>query len=445
MFNRIRLSLTLWYVTVLLAIVAIIAGVTYGTLYRSLSSEVDKSLESSARQIAAQISEASLAGVRPVGDGEARGRGEEGEDEEDDHGVRFFGATSGDTLYLVLDPGGGPVLDPLNVEVPGIPDYPSAAAAVAKGEAWQTITSQGKDYRLYSRAVTDEGRTIAIVQVGRSLEEHQEQLRMLLIVMLAASAGGLGLAAVGGLFVAGRALRPVHEAFRRQRAFVADASHELRTPLTLLRGNAEILQMSAAGRLPPEDRQSIKEIVSQTEQIERLIGDLSTLARMDEGQLLLQPGPTDIATVLQSVAADARFLASDKRLDVRMETEGDLRAVADEARVRELLLALVDNAVRHTPAGGRITLAGKGAGPYVEVSVSDTGPGIPAQDRERIFERFYRVDRSRSRDEGGSGLGLSIARAIAEAHGGTLTAGDSVEGGAVLTLRLPRGVPPGSP
>jgi signal transduction histidine kinase len=452
MFNRIRISLTLWYVVVLLAIVGVIAIVTYTVLYRSLTSEVDNSLESSARQIAAQVSEQSLSSIPDTSGSGDSGQGEEGDEEheeneteteeEEEHGVRFFGATSGDTFYLVLDPGGSPILDPLNVNVVGVPDSASAAKAARDGSDWETLSSEGSDYRLYSQAVTDEGRTIAVVQVGRSLDEHQEQLQMLAIVLAATAFGGLGLAAAGGLFVAGRALRPVREAFQRQRAFVADASHELRTPLTLLRGNAELLQMTAAAHLSGEDVQSVREIVRQTEQIERLISDMSTLARMDEGQLLLQPAPVDIGELLRSAAADARLLAAGKDMAVYLETDGDLRIAADETRIRELLLALVDNAVRYTPPGGTITLRATAADSHVEVSASDTGPGIPAEHIERVFERFYRVDPSRSREQGGSGLGLSIARAIAEAHGGSLTVSSKEGTGATFTLQLPRGGPP---
>ena len=447
MFGRIRLRLTLWYVAVLLAIVAVIAAVTYAILYRSLSSEVDDSLETSSQQIAAQLTEESLSRVQQVGnasgDGEEDEGHEDGEEEEDEeHGVRFFGATSGDTFYLVLDPSGIPILNPLNVSVEGVPDIGSASAAAQRGAAWKTITAGGSDYRLYSRAVTDEQRTIAVVQVGRSLEEHQEQLRMLALVLIATGVGGLGLATAGGLFVAGRALRPVREAFQRQRSFVADASHELRTPLTLLRGNAEMLQMSAGSGLSDSDTRSLTEIIRQTEQIERLIADMSTLARMDEGHVLLQPGPVDIGALLRQAATDADSLSAGKTLTIVTETEGDMRAIADEARIRQLLLALVDNAVRYTPTGGSIVLRAQALNSQIEVTVSDTGPGIPAQHLDRVFERFYRVDPSRSREQGGSGLGLAISRSIAETQGGTLTASSREGGGATFTLLLPRSGPP---
>jgi signal transduction histidine kinase len=444
MFNRIRLTLTLWYVGVLLGIVAVVAGITYAALYQSLSSEVDDSLEGSARQIAAQLSEESLSGVQPATDTQAEsGENDEGEEEDDeDHGVRFFGATSGDTFYLVLDSGGSPVLDPLNVNIEEVPDRGAALQAARDGSHWKTFTSDGADYRLYSRAVLDEGRTIAVVQVGRSLEKHQEQLRTLLIVLIVTAGGGLVLAAAGGLFVAGRALRPVRDAFSRQRAFVADASHELRTPLTLLRGNAEILQLKAGAALSTADSQALAEIIRQTGDIERLIGDLSTLARMDEGSLVLQPTVVDVSSLLRGVADNARTLAGNKPLKIDLQMESDMQLVADEARLRELLLALVDNAVRYTPSGGTIMLRGAGGASHIELSVSDTGPGIPPQHIDRVFERFHRVDPSRSRQEGGSGLGLAIARAIAEAHGGTIIASSSHGNGATFTVQLPRSGPP---
>jgi signal transduction histidine kinase len=136
------------------------------------------------------------------------------------------------------------------------------------------------------------------------------------------------------------------------------------------------------------------------------------------------------------------LLAAGKDMAVYFETDGDLRIAADETRIRELLLALVDNAVRYTPPGGTITLRATAGDSHIEVSASDTGPGIPAEHIERVFERFYRVDPSRSREQGGSGLGLSIARAIAEAHGGSLTVSSKEGTGATFTLQLPRSGPP---
>ncbi len=439
MFGRIRLSLTAWYVGVLLVIVLAMAGFTYVLFYRSLESEVDDSLRDSAQAIVSQLDEHALErAVSLSGDpGRSDGEEDDAENEEHEEGLRFFGGGAGDTFYLILGPDGQTLLNPLNVRLEGAPDVAAAQAAASGGEAWSTIRGDDAGYRLYSLPVVDDGRTLAVVQVGRSLEEHEQQLRTLLLVLAVSGTSGLALAGAGGLWVAGRALRPVREAFQRQHAFVADASHELRTPLTLVRGNAEMLGMSPTAKLAGEDRQFVEGIVREAEHIERLISDLSTLARMDEGHLALQVEPVNVAGLIDEVARQGRILAGGRRLDVQAESETPLEAMADPARLRQLLLALVENAVRYTPDDGRVEIEGKRAGGGVEIRVSDTGHGIPPEHLPRVFERFYRADQSRSRARGGTGLGLSIARGIAEAHGGALTVASEPGRGTEFTLSLP--------
>jgi len=242
MFNRTRLGLTIWYAGILLVIIVIMATVTYGLLARDLSNEVDDSLRTSALNIAAQLNKESLSQNAALAV-PAAGHDEHGDGHEE---VRFFSSDSGNTFFLILSPQGQTLLDPLNVHLLGLPDVTAAADATQRGEYWSTVSSSQGDYRIYSLPVQEDGRPLAVVQVGRSLSEHEDQLRSLLLVLIITGASGLALAAAGGLFVAGRTLRPIRDAFQRQRAFVADASHELRTPLTLVRGNAEIIQMSAA-------------------------------------------------------------------------------------------------------------------------------------------------------------------------------------------------------
>lgn len=433
MFGRIRLSLTAWYVGVLLVIVLVMAGFTYFMLYRSLSSEADESLRASASGIATQIDDEAL--DRAVG---LSGADDHDEEEHEPKNLGFFGGGGGgDTFYLVLAPDGSKLLDPLNVRLEGVPDVAAAQRSTTAGEAWSTVHSGGANYRLFSLPVTHDERTLAVVQVGRSLGEHERQLRDLLLVLVVSGASGLALAGAGGLWIAGRALHPVRDAFQRQRAFVADASHELRTPLTLVRGNAEMLELSPTAKLSAEDRQSLGDIVREADHIERLVGDLSTLARMDEGQLALRLEPINVAGLINEVARQARILASERHLDVQAQSETPLEAIADPARLRQLLLALVENAVRYTPDGGRIEIKGAQAPGGVEVRVSDTGKGIPPEHLPRVFERFYRADQSRSRTRGGTGLGLSIARGIAEAHGGALTVASQPGQGTEFTLSLP--------
>jgi two-component system sensor histidine kinase BaeS len=198
-----------------------------------------------------------------------------------------------------------------------------------------------------------------------------------------------------------------------------------------------MLELSPTARLEGEDRQSLQEIVSQSEYMERLVANLSRLARLDEGRLPMQKEPVEVAPLLDSLARSAQTLAPGKQLNVTVDAARDVVIAADPAHLRELLLALVENAVRHTPSGGTITLHAQD-GDAPAISVSDTGPGIEAQHQARIFDRFYRADEARTRDRGGTGLGLSIASAIAKAHGGTLSVESTPGRGATFTLRLPR-------
>lgn len=432
MFNRTRLGLTIWYAGILLVIIVVMAAVTYGFLARDLKNEVDDSLRTSALNIAAQLNADSLSqstALPAAGDGHE----EHGDGHEE---VRFFSSDSGNTFFLILSPQGQTLLDPLNVHLLGLPDVTAAADATQRGEYWSTVSSGQGDYRIYSLPVQEDGRPLAVVQVGRSLSEHEDQLRSLLLVLIITGASGLALAAAGGLFVAGRTLRPIRDAFQRQRAFVADASHELRTPLTLVRGNAEIIQMSAAARLSGEDKESLQSIVQQTEQMERLVADLATLALMEEGRAPLARQPVDISGLVERVSREGHVLAHGRPVEIRAESAPGLSVLGDAARLHQLLLVLVDNAVRYTPDGGRVTIAAHRRDDRLQVSVADTGQGIAPEHLPHVFERFYRADPSRSRGEGGTGLGLAIARAIADAHDGTLRAESEAGRGTTFVLDL---------
>ena len=435
MFEGIRLRLTAWYVAVLLVIVLVTGAITYLMLSSSLRDEVDNSLQSSARGIAAQVEESGLSSLTPpVGGFGEDGEGEESGDE--DHEVRFFTPSSGDTFYMVVSPDGQVLANPLNVKIAGLPDPVSAQLAADSGASWSDLNTNDEAYRLYSYAIRHDGETVAVVQVGRSLEEHQRQLEKVLVVLALAGFAGLALAAGGGLLLAGRALAPAREAFQRQRSFVADASHEVRTPLTIVRGNAEMLVMSAGDRLTEEERKYLAGIVGQVSYMERLTEDLSMLARMDRGDTPMRCEEFDLKAVMDEVASDGRLLGKSKDVAVDVDAP-DIRIEADRDRIRELLLLLVDNAVRAVAQDGRVTLAARETDDGVEIEVADNGPGIPEEHRHLVFERFHRVDTGRSRSEGGSGLGLAIAKAIVHAHGGDITADRTPGGGAVFRIHLP--------
>jgi signal transduction histidine kinase len=223
------------------------------------------------------------------------------------------------------------------------------------------------------------------------------------------------LAGAGGLWVAQIAIRPVRRSFERQRDFVADASHELRTPLAVVRANAE----SLLGKSSATDREALQDIVDESALMGRLVNDLLTLAQSDRAALDLEREHIDLFDIVQAAERAGRRLAQERDVSITTRAE-HVPLDADPGRLRELLLILVDNAVRYTPAGGTVTVSCRRDGRHAEVAVEDTGVGIAPEHIERVFDRFYRVDKARSRAEGGLGLGLSIAREIVEAHGGTI-------------------------
>ncbi|MFG3003062.1 sensor histidine kinase [Streptomyces calvus] len=226
------------------------------------------------------------------------------------------------------------------------------------------------------------------------------------------------------------------EAELRLRRFVADASHELRTPLMSVRGYADLFQYAAANE-PAERDRHLARLRAEAARMGVLLDDLLLLARLDaaEVEAPLRTTDTDLVELVQQ-AADA-FRASHPGHPLAVTTgAGPLRLRVDPQRIRQVLDNLLTNAAVHTPAGTPVSVEVTADGDTALVRVADAGPGIPAEDRERVFDRFYRVDKARSRDRGGSGLGLSVARSLARAHGGGIDV-SSAPGSTVFTLRLP--------
>jgi two-component system, OmpR family, sensor kinase len=230
-----------------------------------------------------------------------------------------------------------------------------------------------------------------------------------------------------------RMLDRLEDAFARQRGFVADASHELRTPLTVIRGQLEVLARQTD--VSPQDVRHVDEVVrTEVLRMERLVDDLLLLARADEGELV-RLAPLDLRPFVTELF-DALTLTADRRFELGELPDGKLRA--DEDRLAQVVRNLARNAIEHTATGGlvRLTVTPLSRG-RLELGIEDDGPGIPPAQRDRVFDRFHRTDSARARREGGAGLGLAIARAIVEAHGGRIHAGVSPEGGARVAFELP--------
>lgn len=318
-----------------------------------------------------------------------------------------------------------------------------------------------------------------VLQVAAPLEAHDATLRNAGLLLLGIVLVATGMTFVGAWWLADRAVQPVNEivdqaeeieagtlkrrigayadsreyqrlvqvlndmldrlesAFEAQRRFTADASHELRSPLTALRGELELARRR--DRSPEEYRRVIDSALEEVERLSRTAEDLLTLARSDAGVMRPRLVPVDLGQAVREVVGRLRSAAEARGVAIEIEADGGPTVVADPDLVGRLVRNLVENGVKYTPPGERVrveVLRGEDAGVVI---VEDTGPGIPEEDLERVFERFHRVGDSRTpeRDGGGAGLGLAIARSIARIHGGDLTAENRAGGGTRFEARLP--------
>jgi len=231
-------------------------------------------------------------------------------------------------------------------------------------------------------------------------------------------------------------LTPMKRIDSMRRAFVANVSHELRTPLASIKAMAETIVLR--GRKNPESvKEFAEKITAEADRLTALSDDLLDLAKIEAGRRPIRAEDFALSEATARMASDLRPKAEEKAVELLVEVLEDLRVSADREAVHQILANLVDNAVKYTSPSGRICISASNEGEWVSIKVSDTGIGIPASDLPRIFERFYRVDKARSRSGGGTGLGLSIVKHLVEAHGGKVTVESSPGAGSVFTFTLP--------
>jgi heavy metal sensor kinase len=312
--------------------------------------------------------------------------------------------------------------------------------------------------------------------LGRSTKQIDQALHGLVRTLATADALALAVAAGGGIFLARRALKPVdkiaetaqeigetdlsrrinvntkdelgrlaatlnamigrlEKAFQRQKQFTSDASHELRAPLAVIEAESSLALQKE--RPPGDYRQSLETISQESKQMSSLIEQLLTLARADAGKEQWNFTDVNLGRVITNLSADVEVLCQEKGLNCQLGQIQDLVVKGDAARLRELFMNLLDNAIRYTPAPGTVSVSLHREGEMAIVAIKDTGVGIAAEDMPFIFERFYRVDKARSRAQGGTGLGLAICRYIAEAHGGKIEVESQVGVGSTFSVWLP--------
>ncbi len=442
MFERIRRRLTLGYVGIFALILVVLGAVAVASFSRQAADQQDELLEQKAQGDADFVSTGLLRGYQegePPGDRGPGGRRNDGPI------GPFQWATDPELGMVALVPPDeangkeGTVLDSTSSASSfGLPYEGPARRAAEEGETVKETVVGPEDemVRVVSVPVTGREGGVAVVQAAQSREVVREAVGGLLLILVPVGLVGLLLSGVGGLYMSRRAMQPVRESFQRQRTFIADASHELKTPLALVKINAEVMKRNPT---EAENLSVVEDQLSEIDRMDALISDLLTLARLDAERLDVEKKPFDLSVVAAETAG--RFLkrAASEGIRIEVEVPDELPARGDPKRTAQILAALLDNALRHTPEGGSVTVCGRPLDGWAEASVRDTGTGIGPEHLPRLFDRFYRAEEARTRAGGGMGMGLSIARDLSRAQGGELTADNANGGGASFTLRLPAG------
>ncbi|GMB02039.1 HAMP domain-containing sensor histidine kinase [Pelosinus sp. IPA-1] len=282
---------------------------------------------------------------------------------------------------------------------------------------------------------------LATVYAGRDVTAYARVLIRSIITLMAVAFLFLFLAALIGYYLAGRVTIPMEESIARKKKFIADASHELRTPLSVLLTSIEAIEMDRDNTLSPFSLQIMSEAKDEFFRLKRLVNDLLTLARTDTGDIKLKKEKFSLTLITQQVLRSLKFTADEKNINVLLEGNESIELNADPERIYQLLFILIDNSIKYSLSDSDVSVhleAMQNAnGPFVKIIVVDNGPGIPAEFKEQIFQRFFRIDESRSRDVEGSGLGLSIAQWIVDAHQGEIYVNSEPGKGSEFIVLIP--------
>ena len=459
MFSSIRTKLTLWYVGFLTLVVVMFGAAAYQITVRELDRDLNRRLE--------EISQVFIAGTKAETDDEQ----ETGHDRVAETGINEFQFRD----YHFVVRGQSSAFTATTKEIEG-------KNITLTGKRFSDIPVGDKSFRVFETGFslgTDQYKLLVL----HSLDEEIELKNRLLTLFLLAGVLGVALAGIGGYFLVRQSIAPVIEmsreageisaenlgqrlsvrgrrdevgqlgqvindllarldhSFEQQRRFMADASHELRTPLAIVRGEAEVA-LSKDDRSPAEYRESLSILHDESKRLTKIVEDLFTLARVDAGQVAVNFAPVYLDEIVSDAIRSMRVLADQRQVAITIDGGAEMPFDGDESLLRRMILNLLDNAVKYSHRGGKIVVNLLSTGDKYQISVSDNGIGIPDEDQPKIFDRFYRVDRARSRSDetatSGAGLGLSITRWIAEMHGGKIVLVSSTADGSTFSVIFPR-------
>ncbi|MEA5532955.1 ATP-binding protein [Crocosphaera sp. XPORK-15E] len=282
---------------------------------------------------------------------------------------------------------------------------------------------------------SDISQLIGYVRVSQSLEELEETLTKLDWGLGISIIVALSISGIGGILLTNQAMKPIEESFQRLKQFTADASHELRNPLMVIDSNVAVSLKYSEG-MRKTDQESFEAIASATEQMINLTEDLLILARSDQINLIKKE-TVNLVIILEKLVKLYQPKIEAKKLNFKLKLSETIWMSGDSLKLERLFSNLIDNAIYYTSESGVIEIQGKQKKSSIEIQIKDTGIGISAENLERIFERFWRADTSRSYWNGGSGLGLAIVKAIVKHHGGTITVTSQLGIGSCFTISLP--------
>jgi signal transduction histidine kinase len=449
MFNRLRLRLTLLYFLFAIALVTLMGWGSYRLLdYYFLSStdlalkyRMARELTSLRVDVPASLQKAqvdwlanrarllpnvtSIPVISPVSESD---NGQENDQNDGANEAGLAGEAAQQDLYddsyegdlaaiFVMPVGetGKIIFNPNPVNLPMSPDLPALRAALSNGSDLRTVTlSDGSKARVLTYHITQAG--FPYLQLGRVVSDQANVLNEFLTGMIAFGGFSVIFLGIGAWWLAGRSIKPAQRAWESQRTFVANASHELRTPLTLMRASVEVAQRQTVNL---QHRQLLADVLEECDSMNKLVEDLLILSRLDNQRLVMNLESVDLSFFIADLVEQIEKMAGRIEVNFQISSVSGV-VVADPARLKQVLLILLDNSFRHTPAGGQVVLLAQPNGSYADIILTDTGTGISPEHLPNVFERFYKVDNSSGLDYRGSGLGLSIAKSLVEAQSGSI-------------------------